>query len=103
MGEPRIRARADRFRAALKFLRGRAGSMARQMTGAPRNEPSHWPCSCDHARRGGAAMRFLVIAMLIVVPFLSMGCGERNLDEVKLSEQAAVQAGDIAKRPAEFY
>jgi len=48
-------------------------------------------------------MRLFLIAMLVGLPFLSSGCGERDLDKVSLSEEEAVHAGDIAKHPSEFY
>ena len=48
-------------------------------------------------------MRLSVLAMLVFAPFLSGGCGERDLDKVIMSEQGAVNVGEIAKRPDAFY
>ena len=48
-------------------------------------------------------MRLSVIAMLVVAPFLTIGCGERDLDNVTMSEENPVDAGEIAKRPEAFY
>ena len=48
-------------------------------------------------------MKPSVIAMLFVAPLLAAGCHGRNLDEVKLSEQQVVDAGEIAGRPSAYY
>ena len=48
-------------------------------------------------------MKPSVIAMLFVAPLLSAGCHGRNLDEVKLSEQRVVDAGEIAGRPSAYF
>ena len=47
-------------------------------------------------------MRLSVIAMLVVAPFLSLGC-DRNRDTISSTEQGAVDASEIAKRPDQFY
>jgi len=44
-----------------------------------------------------------VVAALLVVPLLAAGCSEHNLDEVRLSEQAVLDAGEIARRPSAYY
>ena len=47
-------------------------------------------------------MRTSVIAMLLATALVPVGCGERDRDRVG-SEQPAVDAGEIAKRPDAFY
>ena len=48
-------------------------------------------------------MRLSLIAMLTVVPFLAIGCGQRDRDEVGTRAEEAADAGEIAKRPDAFY
>jgi len=47
-------------------------------------------------------MRLSVIAMLVVAPFVSLGC-DRDRDRLGSTEQEAVDASEIAKRPDQFY
>lgn len=47
-------------------------------------------------------MRLSVIAMLVVAPFMSLGC-DRDRDRMGATEQEAVDASEIAKRPDQFY
>jgi hypothetical protein len=48
-------------------------------------------------------MRPSIIAMLLATPLLAAGCRERNLDEVRMSEQQVIDAGEIAGRPSSYY
>lgn len=48
-------------------------------------------------------MKPLAVTALFVAPLLSAGCHGRNLDEVKLSEQQVVDAGEISGRPSAYY
>jgi hypothetical protein len=48
-------------------------------------------------------MRKSAIAILVVAPLLSIGCKERDLDKVRLSEEKVVHAGEIAKHPGTYY
>ena len=48
-------------------------------------------------------MRLSIVTIVAIAPMLVLGCRERNLDEVKLGEQAVVAAGAIAQRPSSYY
>ena len=48
-------------------------------------------------------MRLSTVASVVIAPLLMLGCDERNLDEVKLSPHAVVDAGDIAQRPRAYF
>ena len=48
-------------------------------------------------------MRLSIVTMIAIAPLLGLGCRERNLDEVRVREQAVVDAGDIAQRPSAYY
>ena len=47
-------------------------------------------------------MRLSVIAMLAAAPFILNGC-DRDRDRIGTTEQGAVDANEIAKRPDQFY